>query len=110
MPAKDDTATCYYDFETKQARRQEPQQTNWQHVESRTSGSFRMAPRSGVRVSAAFRGVVSERLEVLQSTCQAKNDVMAKVSWRPCCAGRTETHVRTRAAGGACSFDWQSLS
>ena len=62
--------------------------------EARTSGSCRMAPRSGVRVSAAFRGVVRDRLEVLQSTCQTTSAALRKEStWY---ARDVLTHSRTK--------------
>ena len=61
-----------------------------------------MAPRSGVRVSAAFRGVVSDRLEVLQSTCQETDDIVAQVSWCARCAGHVAKHVGAAGVAALC--------
>ena len=70
-PATDDALQCSCDetgYQTRTAELRSGQHKG--HDEARTSGSCRMTPRSGVRVSAAFNGVVRVRLEVLQSTCQ----------------------------------------
>jgi len=57
-----------------------------------------MVPTSGVRVSASFSGVVSDRLDVLQSTCTTHLIIKS----RTCNYAAARHHYEARMQGLQC--------